>query len=194
MPKAFGRKDFLIQDLVVSIGAGGHGSTWLPADDGVPLPTIISPIASVAANIDLIQAVRGTIIEAVKEGRFDEVARAFVAGDNGGNPAIRSAIQQIGTAVVASAAYVALGGGSAGLPDPDSDTKINPKLSPFVHIGLAVHRVTELPRLRQQLAETVAFVDKAAAALAPRAAEVAEVRAHLEGALRNLPQAAAAGR
>ena len=115
-----------------------------------------------------------------------------MAGDTGGSAVIRTAIQQIGAAVVASAAYAALGG-SAGLPDPDSDTKINPHLSPFVHLGREVHRVTELPRLKQQLAETVAYVDKAAAALAPRGEEVANVRTHLEGALRNLPQAKAVG-
>ncbi len=195
MSKTFARKDFLIKDVVVSIGAGSRGGTWLPADDGPPPPSPISPIASLIANLGLIEAVRGTIAEAVKAGRFEEVGRAFVAGDTGGSAAIRTAIQQIGSAVVASAAFAALGG-SVGYPNPDcggtSLETIPPTITPIVDVGLAVHRVTELPRLKQQLAQAVAYVDKAAAALAPRGAEVADVRTHLEGALKNLPQQAGA--
>jgi hypothetical protein len=189
--KVFTRHDFLIKDLVVSIGAGNRGGTWLPGPDDETPPSPISPIASVLANLDLIEAVRGTIINAVKAQRFDEVAHAFVAGDTGGSPAIRAAIHEIGAAVVASAAYAALGGGTVGLPNPEcggtSLETIPPTLTPVVHVGLAVHRVTELPRLQRQLAQTVAFVEKAAAAQAPRDDEVAIVRAQLEDALRNLP-------
>jgi hypothetical protein len=195
MPTRLSRQDFLIKDLAVSIGTAGHGSTWLPADDGVIPPSPISPIASVLTNLAQIEAVRGTIVEAVKAKRFDEVARAFLPGDTGGSPAIRAAIHEIGSAVVASAAYAALGG-AAGLPDPEcggtSLETIPPTLTPVVHVGIAAHRVTELPRLKQQLAQTMAYVDKAAAAQAPRGEEVAAVRTHLEGALKNLPQLAAA--
>jgi hypothetical protein len=191
MDRTFTRRDFLIKDLVVSIGVGSHGGTWLPGPDDETPPSPISPIAGIFANLALIEAVRGTIIDAVKAQRFDEVAQAFVAGDTGGNPAIRAAIQQIGAAIVASAAYAALGGGSVGLPNPDcggtSLETIPPTLTPVVHVGLAVHRVTELPRLQHQLAQTVAFIEKAAAAQAPRSEEVAIVRAHLEDALKNLP-------
>jgi len=178
MPKAFTRKDFLVKDVAISIGAGSGGGTYLPADDGTLPPSPISPIASFVYNTEIIEMVRATIIDAVKEQRFEDVARAFVPGDNGGNHAIRQAIQEIGSVVVASAAYAALGG-SAGLPNPDDDTPIPSRLTPIVHYGHAVHRVTELPRLRQQLALTVAYLDKAAAALAPRGAEVEDVRAHL---------------
>jgi hypothetical protein len=190
MPKAFARKDFLIKDLAVSVGGGSRGGAFLPADDTVVPPSPISPIASVVANLDLIEAVRATIVQAVQEKRFDEIARAFVAGESGGNAAIRAAIHDIGTAVVAGAAYAALGG-SVGLPNPDcggtSLETIPPTLTPVVHVGLAVHKVSELPRLQKQLAQTVAYVDKAAAAQAPRGAEIAAVRAQLEGALKNLP-------
>jgi hypothetical protein len=188
--KAFSRKDFLIKDLVVSIGGRGRAGTWLPGPDDVTPPSPVSPIASVLANLAYIEAARGTIIEAVKAGRFDEVARAFVGGDTGGSPAIRAAIHEIVAAVVASAAYAALGGGGVGLPNPDcggtSLETIPPTLTPVVDVGLAVHRVTELPRLKQQLAQTVAFVEKAAAAQAPRGEEVAAVRTQLEDALKNL--------
>lgn len=190
MAKDFARRDFVIKDLAVSISAGGRGGTWLPGPDDPTPPSPISPIASVLANLGLIEAVRGTIIEAVKAKRFDDVARAFVAGDAGGSPAIRAAIHEIGAAVVASAAYAALGGGSVGLPNPDcggtSLETIPPTLTPVVHVGFAVHRVTELPRLKQRLAETMAFVERAAAAQAPRGKEVAVVRAKLEEALENL--------
>jgi hypothetical protein len=192
MSEALARKDFLIKELVVSIGAGTRGGTWLPGPDDETPPSPISPIASVLANLAHIEAVRGAIVDAVKAQRFDEVASAFVAGDTGGSPAIRTAIHEIGAAVVASAAYAALGGGAVGLPNPDcggtSLETIPPTLTPVVHVGLAVHRVTELPRLQRQLAQTVAFVDKAAAAQAPRREEVAAVRAQLEGALKNLPR------
>jgi hypothetical protein len=189
MANVFARRDFLIKDLAVSIGGGGRSGTWLPGPDDETPPSPISPIASVVTNLALIEAVRGTIVEAVKAQRFDEVAGAFVAGGTGGSPAIRAAIHEIGAAVVASAAFAALGG-SVGLPNPDcggtSYETIPPTTSPVVHQGLAVHRVTELPRLQQQLAQTVAFVERAAAAQAPRGEEVGAVRAQLEDALRNL--------
>ena len=192
MARTYVRHDFLIKDLVVSIGAGGRGGSWLPGPDGETPPSPISPIASVVANLGLIEAVRGAIVEAVKAKSFDEVAHAFVPGSAAGNPAVRAAIHEIGAAVVASAAFAALGGGgSVGLPNPDcggtSLETIPPTLTPVVHGGLAVHRVTDLPRLRKQLAETVAYVEKAAAAQAPRGAEVGAVRAHLEGAIKSLP-------
>ena len=192
MARAYSRSDFLIKDLVVSIGGGSRGGTWLPGPDGETPPTPISPIASVLANMDLIQSVRGTVMDAVKAKNFDDIARAFVAGDSAGSPAIRTAIHEIGSAVVASAAFAGLGGGAVGLPNPEcggtSLETIPTPLTPVVHTGFAAHRVTELPRLRQQLAETVAYVDKAAAARAPRGEEVAAVRAQLEGALKELPR------
>ena len=189
MDKALTRHDFVIKDLAVSVGAGRRGGTWMPGPDQPTPPSPISPIASVFANLALIEAVRGVIVEAVKSKRYDEVARAFVAGDNGGDPVIRGAIQQIGSAVVASAGFAALGG-SVGLVDPNcggtSFETIPPTTTPVVHGGIAVHRVNDLPRLRQQLAETLTFVEKAAAAQAPRGAEVGAVRAQLEGALKAL--------
>jgi len=99
---------------------------------------------------------------------------------------------EIGVAVVASAAYAALGGGAVGLPNPDcggtSLETIPPTLTPVVHVGLAVHRVTELPRLQKQLAQTMSYVEKAAGAQAPRGEEIAAVRTQLEGALKSLAQ------
>jgi hypothetical protein len=192
MATKLGRQSFLIKDLAVSIGGGsGGGGTWMPGEDTVTPPTPISPIASVMVNMGLIEAVRATIAEAVKAKKFDDVGRAFMAGDTGGNAAIRAAIQEVGTAIVASAAYAGLGGGSAGMPDPNcggtSMETIPTPLTPVVHIGRQVHRVTDLPRLRKQLGETVAFLDNAAAAQAPRGAEVRNVRAQLEGALKALP-------
>jgi hypothetical protein len=192
MTKKFARQDFLIKDLVVSIGAGSRGGTWLPGPDDETPPSPISPIASILVNIGLIEAVRGTIVDAVKAEKFDDVARAFLASEAGGSPAIRSAIHEIGSAVVASAAFAALGGGTVGLPNPDcggtSLETIPPTLTPIVHLGLAVHRVTELPRLRKQLAQAVAYVEKAAAAQSPSGDEVAAVRVQLEGALKSLGQ------
>lgn len=192
MARAFSRKDFLIKDVAVSVGGGGRGGTWLPGPDDETPPSPISPIASVLANLAYIEGVRGVIAEAVKGKQFEEIARAFAPGDAaGGNATIRTAIHEIGAAVVASAAYAALGGGgSVGLPNPDcggtSLETIPPTLTPVVHTGLAVHKVTDLPRMKQQLAQAVAFVDKAAAAQAPRGGEVATVRAQLEGALKEL--------
>jgi hypothetical protein len=194
MAKAFARHDFVIKDLAVTVAGGARGGTWLPAEDGKTPPSPISPIASVLANLAHIEAVRGVIIDAAKTQRFEDVAQAFVAGGTGGNAAIRAAIQDIGTAVVASAAFAALGS-EVGLINPEcggtSWETIPPTTSPVVHHGYAVHRIAELPRLKKQLAETMAYVDKAAAAQAPRAEEVATVRTELEGALKNLGQKAA---
>lgn len=190
MGKTLAKQDFLIKDLAISIGAGGRGGTWMPGPDTETPPTPISPIASVVATSALIEAVRGAVLEAVKNKRFDEIAAAFT-GQAGGHPAIRGAIHDIGTAVVASAAFAGLGG-SVGLVDPNcggtSFETIPPTLTPVVHHGLAIHRVTELPRLKAQLAKSMAYVERAATAQQPNgAAEVGAVRAALEqatGALR----------
>lgn len=189
MPKAFAKRDFLVKDLAVTIGAAARGGTWMPADDQPSPPSPISPIAAVFAHGAHLEAVRGAMEEAVKAKRFDDIARAFVAGDAGGHPALRAAIQQIGSAVVASAAFAGLGG-SVGYPDPDcggtSLETIPPTLTPVVHVGLEVHKVTELPRLKAQLTKTLAYVEKAGDAQAPKGANVAAVRAALEGALQAL--------
>ncbi|HET7591397.1 MAG TPA: hypothetical protein VFK00_00135 [Rhodanobacteraceae bacterium] len=185
--KAFTRKDFLIKDLAISIGGGARSGTWMPGPDDPTPPTPISPIASVLANIELIESVRGAILEAAKNQQFDEVAGAFVAGSSAGNAIIRNAIHDIGAAVVASAAYSALGS-SVGLVNPEcggtSMETIPPTLTPIVHVGFSVHRVSELPRLKRQLADAISFIDKAAEAQAPRGAEVAMVRTQLENVLK----------
>ena len=192
MTKRFARKDFLIKDLAISVSGSGRGDAWLPGPDDKTPPTPISPIASILVNVGLIEAVRGAVVDAIKAKNFDDIGRAFIAGDAGGNPAIRAAIHDIGTAVVASAAYAELAGGSSGLPNPDDPNcgtsleTFPPTTTPILNIGLAVHRVSELPRLRKQLAQTVAYVDRAVAARAPNREEVAAVRAELEGALKSL--------
>jgi hypothetical protein len=61
---------------------------------------------------------------------------------------------------------------------------IPPTLTPIVHVGFSVHRVSELPRLKRQLADAMSFIDKAAEAQAPRGAEVAMVRTQLENVLK----------
>lgn len=187
--KTFTRNDFLIKDLAINVGGASRGGTWMPGPDDETPPSPISPIASVLVNIDMIEAVRGVMVEAVKSKQFDEVARAFVAGGADGNAVIRNAIHEIGSAVVASAAYSALGS-SVGLVNPEcggtSMETIPPTLTPVVHVGFAVHRVSELPRLKQQLAHAMVFIDKAADAQAPRGREVATVRTQLEGALKSL--------
>lgn len=191
MSKRFQRKDFIIKDLVVSVGGGSRGGTWLPGPDQETPPSPISPIASVLVNIGVIESVRATVLDALESGKgFESIAQAFVAGE-GGNPAIRSAIHDIGTAIVASAAYAALGGGSVGLPNPDcggtSLETIPTPLTPVVHVGRDVHRVTELPRLKQQLAGALKYIDNAVDAQAPKgAAELDLVRQQLTGALKSL--------
>lgn len=191
MKRKFQRTDFIIKDLVVSVGGGSRGGTWLPGPDDETPPSPISPIASVLVNIGLIESVRATMKEALESGKgFESIAQAFVPSEAGGNPAIRSAIQEIGSAIVASAAYSAMGSGSAGMPNPEcggtSMETIPTPLTPVVNVGREVHRVTELPRLKQQLAVAAKFIDKAVDAQAPNGAEVNVVRAQLEGALKSL--------
>lgn len=191
MKRKFQRTDFIIKDLVVSVGGSSRGGTWLPGPDDETPPSPISPIASVLVNIGLIESVRATMKEALESGKgFESIAQAFVPGEAGGNPAIRSAIQEIGSAIVASAAYSAMGSGSAGMPNPEcggtSMETIPTPLTPVVNVGREVHRITELPRLKQQLAVAAKFIDKAVDAQAPNGAEVNVVRAQLEGALKSL--------
>lgn len=183
------RHDFVIKDLVISIpSAGGRsGGTFMPADDGTVLPWWISPIAGVLVKGEILEAVRGEVLEAVKQGHdLDSIGRAFREGDPDGNPAIQTAIHELGSVVVASAAFSALGG-EAGLVDPDKTFETIPtSITPVVHLGLEVHRVSELPRIRKQLAIATAALDKLAAAQAPTGAEVAVVREQLQGALKAL--------
>jgi hypothetical protein len=190
----FSNRDFIIKDLVISVGRSGRGGAWLPGPDDETPPSPISPIASVVANLGLIEVVRYAVQDALQNQRFDSIAKSFIsnplgAADPEGDPAIQTAIRDIGTAVVASAVYAALGGNSVGLVDPDKtfDTIPTP-LTPIVHKGFEIHRVAELPRLKHQLAETIAYVDRAIAAQAPKANDLAAVRTQLEGALKNLPR------
>jgi len=189
MAQRLQRKDFVIKDLVVSVGGGSRGGTWLPADDGETPPSPVSPIASVVVNLGLIESVRAAVIDAIRSKDFDSIGRAFVQGEAGGNPAIRVAIQEIGQAVVAAAAYSVMGR-SAGMPNPEEcgnslETVPSPT-TPVVHVGFEVHRVTELPRLQKQLAAAVEYVDKAVAARTPHGSEVGMVREQLEVALKGL--------
>jgi hypothetical protein len=55
-----------------------------------------------------------------------------------------------------------------------------------VHWGYQIHRVTELPRLKAQLAVAVQHFDKAVEAQMPSRAEVGAVRDQLQGALKAL--------
>lgn len=191
MARKLERKDFIIKDLVVSVGGGSRGGTWLPGPDDETPPSPISPIASVLVNIGLIESVRATVVEALKSNKgFEAIGQAFIAGNASGDSTIRAAIQEIGSAVVASAAFSALGGGSVGYPNPEcggtSLETIPTPITPVVHFGFEVHRVTELPRLKAQLAETTKYIDRALADRAPRGKEVGVVRAQLQGALKGL--------
>lgn len=184
--------DFIIKDLVVSMSRSGSGSTWLPGPDDETPPTPISPVASVLAHMDIIQSVRATTFESLKnkEG-FESIGRAFNDGELGGDVAIRSAIQEIGTAVVASTVYSAMAGnGSVGLPNPEcggtSLETIPTPITPVIAEGRLIHRVTELPRLKQQLVETAEFIEKAVAAQFPTGEAVGELEEKLEGALEAL--------
>ena len=193
MERKLQRKDFIIKDLVVSVDGGSRGGTWLPGPDDETPPSPISPVASVLVNIGMIETVRATIMDALESKKgFESIGQAFVPGNAGGNPAIRSAIHEIGSAVVASAAYSAMAGGSAGMPNPDcggtSLETIPTPITPVVNVGREVHRVTELPRLKQQLAIAVKFIDKAVEEQAPGGAEVNMVRKQLEVALKSLGQ------
>lgn len=187
----FTRHDFVIRDLVVSVAGGSYAGTWLPPEGGGTPPSPISPVASVLAQVGLIEAARSAFLQAVEAGELEGIAQAFDADAVGGNAVLRTAIHEIGAAVVAGAAYAELGRqGSPALPNPDcggtSLETIPSTLTPVVDKGLEIHRVTELPRLRKQLAETMAYVDRAAKARMPHGAEVSEVREQLEAALQSL--------
>jgi hypothetical protein len=192
MERKFQKKDFIIKDLVVSVAGGSRSGTWMPGPDDETPPSPISPIASVLVNMGILESVRATIVTALKEKKgLESIGQAFIPGEAaGGDSTIRSAIQEIGSAVVASAAYSAMGGGSVGMPNPEcggtSLETIPTPITPVILVGREVHRVNELPRLKQQLAVAVKFIDKAIAVQAPSTAEVGMVREQLEGALKSL--------
>ena len=188
------RHDFIIKDLVVSIPSAsgrGRGGTFMPAEDGNPLPPWLSPVAGVLVKGRVLEAVTATVIDAVKKGGdFNDISLAFREGALDGNPAIRRAIHDIGSAVVASAAFGAVGG--MVMPNPDDPNcgnsleTVPPTLTPIIHLGIEVHRVNELPRLRKQLAVAIEALDRLALAQAPRGAEIKVVAKHLEDAIKGL--------
>ena len=187
------RHEFVIKDLAISIRperGTGSGGTWYPADpDGPPLPWWISPIAAVLVRGEVLEAAGRTIAETLQnKGDLGEILKAF-DGDPDGNPSINRTIREIGAAVVASAAYGHIGG-AVGYPDPNcagtSYETIPPTITPVVHEGFELHRVSELPRLRAQLEVAVQTLDRVSADLAPRDDEVKVVAAHLKEALEGL--------
>ncbi len=185
------KKDFIIRDLVVSVAGNNRGGTWMPGPDDETPPSPISPIASVLVNMDIIESVRAAVLESLdKTEEIEAIGQAFAAGETRGNSAIRSAIFEIGAAVVASTAYSAMVGGKVGYPNPDcggtSLETIPPTLTPVIMTGYKVHRVTELPRLKKQLEVTTEYIENAIAAQAPRGEEVNMVRDQLAGALKSL--------
>ena len=189
--RAFNRSDFIIQDLVISVGGSSRGNTWLPGPDDETPPSPISPIASVLVNIGTIETIRLTIQDALQSGKgLEAIGRAFVKGATDGNAAIQQAIFDIGSAVVAGTAYAAAGKGSVGYPNPDcngtSMETIPSPATPYVNIGREIHRVTELPRLQIQLKEAMKYVDSAVQSRSPIGAEVGVVREHLQKALNSL--------
>jgi hypothetical protein len=138
-----------------------------------------------------LETVTATIKDAVKQGGdFADIGLAFREGAAEGNAVIRRAIHNVGSAVVAAAAYAAVGGSDVALPDPDcggsSLETVPPTLTPVILEGGEIHRVTDLPRLRKQLAIAVEALDRAAVAHAPRGDEVKLVARHLEEALGEL--------
>lgn len=195
------RTDFVIKDLVVSIpsaSAGGGGRSFMPADDnGEPLPWWISPVAGVLGKEHVLEIARETVRGALKDqASLEGIGLAFREGDPDGNPALREAIFDVGSAVVASAVWADLaraggsGGGGVGLPNPDcggsSLETIPTPITPIVHVGLEAHRVTDLPRMRKQLAIAVEKLEQISTRHAPRGDDVGVVRKHLEGALQGL--------
>jgi hypothetical protein len=195
------RTDFVIKDLVVSIpsaSAGGGGRSFIPADDnGEPLPWWISPVAGVLSKEHVLEIARETVRGALKDqAALDSIGLAFREGDPDGNPALREAIHDVGSAVVASAVWADLaragasGGGGVGLPNPDcggsSLETIPTPITPIVHVGMEAHRIADLPKMRKQLAIAVEKLDTISRSYAPTAAEAPAVRAQLEGALKSL--------
>lgn len=196
------KTDFVIKDLVVSIpsAAGAGGRSFLPADDGEPLPWWISPVAGVLGKAHILEIARETVRVALKDqAALDSIGLAFQMGAREGNPALREAIHDVGSAVVASAVWADLAragartngaGGGVGLPNPDcggsSLETIPTPITPIVHVGMEAHRVSDLPKMRKQLAIAVEKLDKISASYAPRGDEIPAVKKHLEGALQSL--------
>lgn len=193
------RTDFVIKDLVVSIpsASGASGGAFIPADDnGEPLPWWISPVAGVLGKEHVLEIARETVRGALKDqAALDSIGLAFRDGDPDGNPALREAIHDVGSSVVASAVWADLAragarGGGVGLPNPDcggsSLETIPTPITPIVHVGMEAHRIADLPKMRKQLAIAVDKLDTISRSYAPTGVEVPAVRAQLEGALKSL--------
>jgi hypothetical protein len=187
-----GRHEFVIKDLAIAIrpeSGGGSGGTWMPAEDGTELPWWLSPIAAVTVKGHVLESVGRIISETLEsKGELDGIVQAFDRGPDA-NPAIAAVIHEVGAAVVAGAAYARIGS-SVGYPDPNcagsSTETIPPTITPIVHKGLEVHRVSELPKLRRQMEIAVETLDRLSAELKPQRGEAKMVAKKLEEAQKEL--------
>lgn len=177
--------EFVIKDLAVSFATErgfGAGSTFMPVD-GESLPWWISPVAGVLNEGHILEAATRVIVESLEDNtKLESVLLAFEGGYDG-NALLQKAIHEVGSAVVAAAAFSKVAG-AAGMPNPDcggtSYETIPPTFTPVVHQGFELHRISDLPRLRRQLAVAVEALDVQAERLAPQGKDVEVLRSRLE--------------
>lgn len=181
------RSSFIVKDLVINVGNGGGGDAFIPADDTTPVPTPITPIASIVIDLHLQEAVRAVLAEANDGEGLRSLARAF-DGEVEASPTIAKLIESSGRAAVAGAVLAAAGrGGEVGLVDPDTTFWTVPtSITPIVSVAVSALQVHQLPLIKRRLAAAYAAVEQVEAGLAPRGKEMKPVTARLEDALANV--------
>jgi hypothetical protein len=179
---------YKVRDLMVNVirAGGSGGSTLLPADDGTPIPTHLTPIAidaSMVALTSIINTAGPALADAVKD---VPSARAFVRD---------SGFAEEVTATLIGAAALQSRGGSAGMPDPNcggtSLETIPPTLTPYVHKAKTLLRAEDLAVLKARLTRVLEAVEVAEKSLTPRGKEAADLAERLRGAAAELSRSAA---
>ena len=106
--------------------------------------------------------------------RFERVVATAGSGDPHGSPAVAEMAANIGVELVAGSVL----GGWAGMPNPNCDGSsyetIPPTLTPVVHKGSHL-QISDLPAIKQGIAEALDMVEKLEAEFAPRAGVETEV-------------------
>lgn len=179
---------YKVRDLMVNVirSSGTGGSTSLPADDGTPIPSPLTPVAidaSMVALTALINTTAPALASAAKDGIS---ARAFVTD---------TAFSEEVTATLVGAAAVQSRGGSTGMPDPNcggtSMETIPPTLTPYVHKAKTLLRAEDLTLLKRRLTRVLEAVEVAEKGLEPKGKEAFDLADRLNGAAAELNRSAA---
>ena len=194
---------YQVRDLMINvIKTGGQSGTALPADDGTPIPTPITPVAITLSAValspqihflapsikDALKTKAGTLIDR----NAGENLASAVLGNANGSAAVTQINRNLNIAVM-GAAVLQFGGG-AGMPNPDcggsSMETIPTPITPIVDQTRPLLQASQLPVLKATLTKMLTAVQEAEKTMKPTGRTAAELSEKLKAASEELARAA----